>query len=114
MKFFDKESNDGNIEYKLNLSNMSKIKFQKYSTQLKYRILEGNGIAIYIIGISDNGFIFGISNYEINYTINLFNYICNNVNCKIDLILKCKYNNIFFLVIKVSCLFNINNLPYLI
>lgn len=111
---FNKESNDGNIEYKLNLSNMSEIKFQKYSTQLKYRILEGNGIAIYIIGISDNGSVFGISNYEINNTINLFNYICKNVNCKIDLILKCQYNNIFFLVIKVSCLFNINNLPYLI
>tara|TARA_B100001094_G_C17721683_1_gene572293 strand:+ start:261 stop:605 length:345 start_codon:yes stop_codon:yes gene_type:complete len=114
MKIFVKESNDGNIEYKLNLSNMSKIKFQKYSTQLKYRILEGTGTAIYIIGISDNGSIFGINNCDINNTINLFNYICKNVNCSIDLILKCKYINKFFLIIKVSCLFNINNLPYLI
>ena len=31
------------------------------TTQLKWRILEGNGIAIYLIGINDNGSFYGLT-----------------------------------------------------
>lgn len=114
MNIFNKELNTGNIEYKLNLCNMSANKFQKYSTQLQFRILEGNGSAVYIIGVNDYGYVIGIPDSEFNYTINLFNMICENIKCKIDLIIKCKLQNIRFLIFKVSSSIDISNLPFLI
>lgn len=114
MYLFYKESDNGNIEYKLHLLNLNNFKIEKYSTQLMYRILEGSGIAIYIIGINNDGKLYGIQNNQINYTIRILNKICMNVNCKIDIILQCKYKNIYFLIIKIISCFNINDLPFLI
>ena len=84
------------------------------SFQLQYRILEGNGSAIYIIGVNDFGYVIGIPDRDFNYTINLFNMICENVKCQIDLILLCKLYNKKFLIFKVSSLLDISNLPFLI
>tara|TARA_Y100000385_G_C12785499_1_gene505329 strand:- start:298 stop:642 length:345 start_codon:yes stop_codon:yes gene_type:complete len=114
MNIFYREPDKGNLEYKVHLRNFSYLKFQKYSTQLKYRILEGEGEAIYIIGITDKGYVNGITNEEIYNTINKFSYICENVNCKIKLIMKCNYLNKLFLIIKVIANFSLENLPFLI
>ena len=53
LNFFNKESDTGNIEYKLYIGK-NKCKDSLLS-QCYYRIREGNGKAIYIIGITDNG-----------------------------------------------------------
>ena len=46
----------GNREYKLYLDTYNNYdKLQKRSTQLLYRLNEGEGRAIYLIGINDNG-----------------------------------------------------------
>ena len=46
----------GNREYKLYLDTYNNIdKLQKRSTQLLYRLNEGEGRAIYLIGVDDNG-----------------------------------------------------------
>ena len=42
---------------------------QKKSTQLLYRLIEGNGKAIYILGITDSGKIRGMTQEEMNITI---------------------------------------------
>ena len=110
MAIFYKELDTGNLEYKLNMDNMTYEKFQRYSTQLKYRVLEGNGNAIYIIGITDNGNVVGLNNYK--KTINIFNNICLNVKCNIKLILKCYYTNKIFLIIKVESKFDLDSVPF--
>ena len=114
MDIFYKEPTNGNLEYKLNLNKMNHHKFQKYSSQLKYRILEGNGVAIYIIGIHDNGKIIGLNQADIPKTKQLFSDMCENVQCKIDIILNCKCKSKLFLIIKISALFDIDNLSYII
>ena len=114
MLLFPNESYGGNIEYKLHLKYVNNNKYEKYSTQLKYRILEGRGTAIYIIGIHDNGYVIGINKSEIDNTIKKFNYICNNVNCSIKTILYCKNNKKNFLIIKVVANFDINSIPFYI
>lgn len=48
MSIFCAEIDNGNIEYKLTLENLDIKKIIKYTTQLKYRVLEGYGKAIYI------------------------------------------------------------------
>jgi len=60
------EIEEGNIEYKLQLINLSAGKIEQLASQMKWRINEGNGEALYIIGISDNGFPEGISNEYLN------------------------------------------------
>ena len=114
MNIFYSEPEKGNLEYKLHLGDFDYEKFQRYSTQLKYRILEGEGYAIYIIGISDRGNVVGLPENQIQYTIDKFTHICKNVCCKVNLILKCVFKNRHFLIIKASSLFDIDDLPFLI
>ena len=58
--FFEPEKDEGNIEYKLKLTNLSTDRINCLITQMKYRLNEGSGEAIYEIGIRDNGIIEGI------------------------------------------------------
>ncbi|KAI7870336.1 P-loop containing nucleoside triphosphate hydrolase protein, partial [Spinellus fusiger] len=63
--FLDPEVDDaGNIEYKTKLVNPTAERLEHLVTQLKWRIGEGNGEALYEIGVSDNGTCVGLSEDE--------------------------------------------------
>ena len=96
---------------KLSLEKMSKPKLDRYSTQLKYRVVEGRGEAIYLIGVSDSGKIVGLTDSQMLYSQRIINEMCKNVNCEIKIIMKCKYLNLKFLIFKVRSIFSIENLP---
>jgi GTPase len=49
------EDDYGNREYKLKLVNPAPERVQQLTTQMKFRLEEGNGEAIYEIGVEDNG-----------------------------------------------------------
>ena len=69
MTEFPKEEYYGNVEYKVILNNMNSNKISKYATQLKFRLNEGEGIAFYYIGVTDNGEIKGIEDQYIDQQI---------------------------------------------
>ena len=48
------EDDEGNIEYKREILNLTKC-LDKYPSQMIYRLNEGNGIAYYYLGVNDNG-----------------------------------------------------------
>ncbi|KAF8931178.1 hypothetical protein EDD21DRAFT_380938 [Dissophora ornata] len=52
---------EGNIEYKLKLVATAPDRFEHLVTQLKWRLSEGNGSAIYEIGVADDGSFVGLS-----------------------------------------------------
>lgn len=117
MLIFSQEEYYGNVEYKL-FFNYDKdnplkdqIRVEKYITQLNFRINEGSGVAIYIIGIKDNGFIIGLDEKKIAETMILLHYMTNKLLFKIDLIMKCKFNYKYFLIVKIS---NPNYIPVLL
>ena len=66
---FPPENDEGNIEYKRHLCSEElksldmnyNIRFQQLVTQMKYRLGEGNGIAVYYIGVEDDGSIYKLS-----------------------------------------------------
>ncbi|KAK9696231.1 Elongation factor Tu GTP binding domain [Popillia japonica] len=58
------EPQAGNIEYKLKIVNPSKQRFEHLVTQMKWRLREGQGEAIYEIGVEDNGVLTGLSNND--------------------------------------------------
>lgn len=51
----ERESDEGNVEYKLKLLRPSAQRFEQLVTQLKFRLEEGGGEALYEIGVADDG-----------------------------------------------------------
>lgn len=80
------ENDEGNKEYKRYL----KIKkeqpddfYNKRASQMKYRLLEGEGKALYMIGIEDDGSALGIPISDLLITIKNIKIICDIINAKI-------------------------------
>lgn len=76
----------GNKEYKRNLLNdkLKKDFLNRRATQMKYRLLEGNGKAIYILGIEDCGLANGISENDLKNTLSNIKKIAHIINAKIS------------------------------
>ncbi|XP_035691368.1 GTP-binding protein 2-like [Branchiostoma floridae] len=67
------EVEEGNVEYKLKLLNPSPSRFEHLVTQMKWRLQEGGGEAIYEIGVEDSGMMAGLTEDELKrslYTLN--------------------------------------------
>lgn len=60
------EPQQGNIEYKLKLVNPTSQRLEHLVTQMKWRLREGQGEAIYEIGVEDNGFMTGLSERDLS------------------------------------------------
>jgi GTPase len=63
------EVEKGNVEYKLKLIDPSPVRFEHLVTQMKWRLQEGLGEAIYEIGVLDNGILFGLNDEEMNKSL---------------------------------------------
>ena len=59
----------GNIEYKLKLVNPTEQRLQHLVTQMKWRLREGNGEAIYEMGVEDNGIMTGLSEEDMDSSL---------------------------------------------
>lgn len=65
----DHECEDGNIEYKLKIINKNNKRLHELTTQMSYRLNEGSGECIYVLGVKDNGELIGINNEEYNESL---------------------------------------------
>ncbi|KAL8615644.1 GTP binding protein [Nucella lapillus] len=63
------EEEEGNIEYKLKLVNPSPSRLEHLVTQMKWRLEEGNGEAIYEIGVEDNGILTGLNEADLQASL---------------------------------------------
>ncbi|XP_015924982.1 GTP-binding protein 2 [Parasteatoda tepidariorum] len=68
-EYLPPEAADGNVEYKLKLLNPSKSRFEHLVTQMKWRLREGQGEAIYTIGVSDSGKLIGLDDREMKESL---------------------------------------------
>ena len=59
------EVEEGCHEYKRHLVNPSPERFEELVTQLKWRLAEGQGEAIYEIGVEDDGTLLGLSDTDL-------------------------------------------------
>mgnify|MGYP000241632655 CR=1 FL=1 len=80
-----KEKEEGPVEYKLKISG-GKQKIWKLAAQIKYRLAEGGGEAIFEIGVSDDGIPVGISESEMKKSIYLLGKAANSVGASIKVI----------------------------
>ncbi|KAJ3122370.1 GTP binding protein [Nowakowskiella sp. JEL0407] len=63
------EIEEGNIEYKFKLITPDPSRIVHLSTQLAWRLTEGNGVCYYEIGVGDDGEIIGLDEFELTETL---------------------------------------------
>lgn len=80
---YPRENDIGKIEYKLILSDVPDERLQELASQMKFRIEEGGGEAIYIVGVSDDGDVIGLDQEELSNTISVLEKIAKMINAKI-------------------------------
>jgi len=74
----------GNKEYKIKLNYCNKIGLQKKASQMLFRLIEGDGKAIYLLGVEDNGIARGININELINSLKLMLKISNIINSSIS------------------------------
>jgi GTPase len=77
----DPENDEGNVEYKYKLTNLTPETISKRMTQMKFRINEGSGEAFYYIGVMDNGTLLGLSEAEYTESVKNLYQIATNIEC---------------------------------
>jgi len=82
----DKESDEGNIEYKLLLDKLTEEKAERLAAQMLYRLNEGHGEAFYIVGLSDDGQPIGLSDQELSNSLNNLKIIAQKAGANIQII----------------------------
>ncbi|KAK4705292.1 hypothetical protein P7C70_g904, partial [Phenoliferia sp. Uapishka_3] len=59
----------GHIEYKLKLPSPTPMRLAKLQTQLKWRLVEGGGVALYELGVLDDGTLVGLAEEEMEESL---------------------------------------------
>jgi|OSPMetMinimDraft_2_1075162.scaffolds.fasta_scaffold00049_13 elongation factor 1-alpha len=78
---YPKESDSGPVEYKLKITQENEEKVWKLATQMNFRVEEGGGEAIYIIGVQDDGKTIGIDKRDMDYSLELIRKVAELINC---------------------------------
>ncbi|KAF5891203.1 GTP-binding protein 2-like isoform X1, partial [Clarias magur] len=84
--FLPPEAEEGNIEYKLKLVNPTQYRFEHLATQLKWRLQEGRGEAVYQIGVEDNGLLVGLTDNDMKASITTLRRMAEKVGADITLL----------------------------
>ncbi|KYQ88647.1 GTP-binding protein 1 [Tieghemostelium lacteum] len=80
------EVETGNIEYKLKLVNPTPDRFEHLLSQLMYRIGEGQGEAIYELGVEDDGTAVGLSDEELNASLDTLKEMASRINADLTVL----------------------------
>jgi GTPase len=80
------ENDNGNIEYKAKLCSLSKERIHHLTTQMKWRLREGQGECVYEIGVSDNGHLSGIIQTEMDESLKCLHQIAESINASFSVL----------------------------
>lgn len=80
------EIEEGNIEFKLKLVDPSPERLEHLTSQLKWRLTEGQGEAFYEIGVEDNGFPKGLAPVELEKSMDTLHKMAKNLQAECFLI----------------------------
>ncbi|KAM8859545.1 GTP-binding protein 2 isoform 1-T1 [Spinachia spinachia] len=80
------EAEEGNIEYKLKLVNPTQYRLEHLATQMKWRLQEGRGEAVYQIGVEDNGMLAGLSEEDLRTSLMTLHKLAEKVGADITIL----------------------------
>ena len=84
----------GNIEYKLKLVNPSATRLEHLVTQMKWRLREGNGEAIYEMGVEDNGIMTGLSEEDMDSSLDTLQEMARRLTATVQVLRQRKVDNL--------------------
>ncbi|PAA81204.1 hypothetical protein BOX15_Mlig006741g2 [Macrostomum lignano] len=87
------ENDEGNIEYKLKLVKPTSSRLEHLVTQLKWRLAEGQGQAVYELGVEDNGVVLGLTKMELNESLRTLEAMCRRLNAKYTILRERQIDN---------------------
>ncbi|CAG0889840.1 unnamed protein product [Cyprideis torosa] len=76
----------GNVEYKLKLMNPTRYRFEHLVTQMKWRLREGQGEAIYEIGVQDCGRIKGLTAQEMRGSLETLQRMADKLGATVSVL----------------------------
>ncbi|KAE8204722.1 hypothetical protein CF327_g7693, partial [Tilletia walkeri] len=74
----------GNIEYKLKLLPPTRDRFNRLVTQLNWRLLQGGGMAIYEVGVLDDGALVGLSRREMRASLDTLEAMASHLGARVE------------------------------
>ncbi|KAI0319701.1 hypothetical protein OF83DRAFT_754087 [Amylostereum chailletii] len=77
------EVEEGNVEYKLHLIHPSPARFARLVTQLKWRLLEGGGQALYELGVADSGSLIGLAPEDLKDTLDTLRSMAAEIGARV-------------------------------
>ncbi|KAH7869796.1 uncharacterized protein C8R40DRAFT_1073762 [Lentinula edodes] len=77
------ENDNGSIEYKLRLIHPSPARFTRLVTQLKWRLLEGGGRALYELGVGDDGELVGLGRKDMEETVDVLSKMAGELGARV-------------------------------
>ena len=77
-----REVESGNVEYKLKLVEPTETRFQQLVTQLKWRLAEGAGKALYEMGVGDDGTLAGLGEHDMAASLDTLRRMCVTLNAR--------------------------------
>lgn len=80
-----KERYFGNIEYKYKITNKSEDRIEELRTQMNFRLKEGNGECIYVIGVKDDGTPEGISEDDMRESLKTLEIIAKKLDAELNI-----------------------------
>ena len=83
------ECDEGNIEYKLKLVDVDDDRFDRLVTQLRYRLTEGLGEALYELGVGDDGKPHGLDENDLNESLSTLRRMAAAVGAEVT-VLHCR------------------------
>ena len=89
--YLDPEVEEGNIEYKRSLTDLTNKRLEEYVSQMIWRVKEGDGEAIYFLGVEDDGTFYDWCNSEKKQTLENFKLIVKQAKMKIVKVSKIFY-----------------------
>ncbi|CAH8632129.1 unnamed protein product [Dicrocoelium dendriticum] len=76
----------GNVEYKRKLVNPTPNRFEHLVTQMKWRLNEGGGEAIYRLGVDDDGHVGGLAPGELAGSLDTLERMAKRLNATVHLL----------------------------
>jgi len=82
----EREVERGNVEYKLKMIDPSDVRLQQLVTQLKWRLAEGAGEALYEIGVADDGTLAGLDEEDMAASLDTLRRMSVWANAKMSVL----------------------------
>lgn len=88
MRFLTEESDYGNVEYKLTLlhKDQDTDRLEELASQMRFRLYEGQGEALYYIGVNDDGVPVGLPPEELDNSVNVLRMVADRAKAKVRIL----------------------------